>query len=165
MVQFFFSFARVAFAFADHYWSHNQNHKRHFQKMIQSLFKKFIPITGLFLLINLVAFIFEPSLREYGFNVGFLIVANAILFIITFLGFYMQTRGVRSTNINAFVRGVYSSLLVKMFVADGAILIYILMMGGAVNTPSILASMGIYLVYTPVEVVQLMKIARRKTDA
>ena len=133
--------------------------------MIQSLVKKFIPVIGLFLLINLIIFIFFNSLKEYGFNVGFLIVANIVLFLLTFFGFYIQTRGVRSTNINAFIRGVYSSLLLKMFVIVGAILIYIVAMDGEVNKPSILTSLGIYLVYTFMEVVQLMKIARKKPDA
>jgi hypothetical protein len=133
--------------------------------MIQSLVKKFIPVIGLFLLINLIVFIFGNSLKEYGFDIGFLIVANLILFLLTFLGFYIQTRGVRSTNIHAFIRGIYSSFLIKMFVIVGAILIYILVMGGEANKPSILTSMGIYLVYTFLEVVQLMKIARKKPDA
>ena len=133
--------------------------------MIQSLIKKFIPVIGLFLLINLVIFIFVDSLKEYGFNVGFLIVANAILFILTFFGFYIQTKGVRSTNVNAFIRGIYSSLLLKMFVIVAAIVVYILVMGGETNKPAILASMGIYLVYTTLEVIQLMKIARKKPDA
>jgi len=133
--------------------------------MIQSLVKKFIPVIGLFLLINLIIFIFFNSLKEYGFNVSFLIVANIVLFLLTFFGFYIQTRGVRSTNINAFIRGVYSSLLLKMFVIVGAILVYIVAMGGEVNKPSILTSLGIYLVYTFTEVVQLMKIARKKPDA
>jgi len=133
--------------------------------MIQSLIKKFIALIGLFLLINFVAFVFGNSLKEYGFNIGFLVVANAILFILTFLGFYIQTKGVRSTNINAFIRGVYSSLLLKMFVIVVAILVYILVMRGEANKPSILASMGIYLVYTSLEVIQLMKIARKKPDA
>ncbi|RNI40294.1 hypothetical protein EFY79_03060 [Hanamia caeni] len=133
--------------------------------MIQSLVKKFIPVIGLFLFINLIIFIFFNSLKEAGFNVAFLIVANIVLFLLTFFGFYIQTRGVRSTNINAFIRGVYSSLLLKMFVIVGAILIYIVAMGGEVNKPSILTSLGIYLVYTFTEVVQLMKIARKKPDA
>ena len=133
--------------------------------MIQSLVKKFIPVIGLFLFINMIVFIFGNSLKEYGFNIGFLVVANAILFILTFLGFYIQTKGVRSTNINAFIRGIYSSLLLKMFVIVAAIVVYILVMGGEANKPSILASMGIYLVYTSLEVVQLMKIARKKPDA
>jgi len=133
--------------------------------MIQSLIKNFIPVIGLFLFVNLVVFIFGNSLKEYGFNIGFLLVANAILFILTFLGFYLQTKGVRSTNVNAFIRGIYSSLLLKMFVIVVAILIYILLMGGETNKPAILASMGIYLVYTSLEVIQLMKIARKKPDA
>lgn len=133
--------------------------------MIQSLVKKFIPVIGLFLLINFIVFIFFNSLKQYGFNVGFLVVANVIIFLLTFFGFYIQTKGVRSTNINAFIRGVYSSLLLKMFVIAGAIIIYILVMGGEANRPSILTSMGIYLVYTFLEVIQLMKIARKKPDA
>ena len=133
--------------------------------MLQSLVKKFIPVIGLFLLINLIVFIFFNSLKEYGFNVAFLIVANIILFLLTFFGFYIQTRGVRSTNINAFIRGVYSSLLLKMFVIVGAILVYIVALGGEVNKSSILTSLGIYLVYTFLEVVQLMKIARKNPDA
>ncbi len=133
--------------------------------MLQSLVKKFIPVIGLFLLINLIVFIFFNSLKEYGFNVAFLIVANIILFLLTFFGFYIQTSGVRSTNINAFIRGIYSSLLLKMFVIVGAILVYIVALGGEVNKPSILTSLGIYLVYTFLEVVQLMKIARKNPDA
>ena len=133
--------------------------------MIQSLIKKFIPVIGLFLFINMIILIFFNSLQQYGFNAGFLIVANLILFFLTFLGFYIQTKGVRSTNINAFIRGVYSSLLLKMFIIVGAIVIYILVMGEEVNKPSILTSMGIYLIYTFLEVIQLMKIARKKPDA
>lgn len=133
--------------------------------MIQYLVKKFIPVIGLFLLVNLIVFMFGNSLKEYGFNIGFLVVANALLFLLTFFGFYIQTKGIGSTNINAFIRGIYLSLLLKMFVIVGAILIYILVMGGQANKPSLFASMGIYLVYTFLEVIQLMKIARKKPDA
>ena len=133
--------------------------------MIQLLIKKFIPVIGLFLLVNLILFIFGNSLKESGFNIGFLLAANVILFFITFLGFYVQTKGVRSTNVNAFVRGVYSSLLIKMFIIVVAIVIYILVMGGKTDKLSILTAMGIYIIYTAVEVVQLMKIARKKPDA
>ena len=133
--------------------------------MIQLLIKKFIPVIGLFLLVNLILFLFGNSLKESGFNIGFLLAANVILFFITFLGFYVQTKGVRSTNVNAFIRGVYSSLLIKMFIIVIAIVIYILVMGGKTDKLSILTAMGIYIIYTAVEVVQLMKIARKKPDA
>ena len=133
--------------------------------MIQLLIKKFLPVIGLFLLVNMILIIFGNSLKQSGLNIGFLLVANAILFLITFLGFYVQTKGVRATNVNAFIRGVYSSLLIKMFVIVVAIVIYILVMGGKTDKLSILSAMGIYIIYTVVEVVQLMKIARKKPDA
>jgi Ca2+/Na+ antiporter len=113
----------------------------------------------------MILIIFGNSLKQSGLNIGFLLVANAILFLITFLGFYVQTKGVRATNVNAFIRGVYSSLLIKMFVIVVAIVIYILVLGGKTDKLSILTAMGIYIIYTVVEVVQLMKIARKKPDA
>jgi len=133
--------------------------------MNQPLFKKFVPVIGFFILINILIFIFIKALRIAGFNVSFLLAANAILFLLSSFGFAIQTKGVRSTNINAFVRGVYSSLLLKLFVIVAAILIYVLIMGGEVNKPSLFTAMGIYLIYTSIEVVQLMKLARKKPDA
>jgi hypothetical protein len=133
--------------------------------MNQTLLKKFIPVIGFFILINILVFIFTKDLATAGLNTGFLLVANLVLFLLTLLGFLIQSKGVRSTNINAFIRGVYSSLLLKMFVIVAAILIYILIMGGEVSTPSLFLAMGIYLIYTSIEVIQLMKIARKKTDA
>jgi hypothetical protein len=52
-----------------------------------------------------------------------------------------------------------------MFVIVVAIVIYILVMGGKTDKLSILSAMGIYIIYTAIEVVQLMKIARRNPDA
>ena len=133
--------------------------------MNQTLLKKFIPVIALFVLINILVFIFTKNLTAAGFNIAFLLVANLVLFILSFFGFFIQSKGVRSTNINAFIRGVYSSLLLKMFVIVAAILIYILIMGGEVNKPSLYTAMGIYLIYTSIEVIQLMKLARKKPDA
>ncbi len=129
------------------------------------LLKKISPVMLLFILINLLVFIFKNSLIAYGFNIAFLLSANAILFLLSFFGFLIQTRGVASTNINAFIRGVYSSTLLKLFVIVIAIVIYILVMHGEVNKPSLFTAMAIYLIYTSVEVIQLMKLARKKPDA
>lgn len=129
--------------------------------MNNTLTKKFIPVISLFIVINLVIFIFKSSLVDYRFDIPFLLVANVLLFLLSLFGFYIQTRGVRSANVNAFVRGLYSSLLLKMFVIIGAIFIYIYVMEGHVNKPSLFTSMAIYLIYTSIEVIQLMKIARK----
>lgn len=130
--------------------------------MNSNISKKFIPVILLFIIINIVIFILKNSLVNYGFDIPFLLIANVLLFLLSLFGFYIQTRGVRSANVNAFVRGLYSSLLLKMFVIIGAIFIYIYVMGGHVNKPSLFTSMAIYLIYTSMEVIQLMKIARKK---
>jgi hypothetical protein len=46
-----------------------------------------------------------------------------------------------------------------------AVIFYIFITGGKVNKPSLFTSMGIYFLYTSIEVTQLMKIARRKPNA
>jgi hypothetical protein len=104
-------------------------------------------------------------LLSAGFNIGFLLSANVILFLLSFFAFFIQSRGVESTNINAFIRGVYSSILLKLFVVVIAIVIYILLMHGEVNKPSLFTAMAIYIIYTSIEVIQLMKLARKKDDA
>jgi hypothetical protein len=129
------------------------------------LLKKFSPVFLLFILINILIFIFKNSLIASGFNISFLLFANVILFLLSFFAFFIQSKGVQSTNINAFIRGVYSSILLKLFVVVIAIVIYIMIMHGEVNKPSLFTSMAIYIIYTSVEVIQLMKIARKKPDA
>ena len=133
--------------------------------MSTSLTSKSRPVMALFLIINILVFTFKSSLIRYGFDIPFLLIANVLLFLLSLFGFYIQTKGVRSANVNAFVRGLYSSLLLKMFVIVGAIFIYIFVMDGHVNKPSLFTSMAIYLVYTFIEVTQLMKIARKKNNA
>jgi len=133
--------------------------------MKNPVFKKFIPVIVVFVFFALLIFIFESWLKENGFDTNFLLVANAVLFALTFLGFLVQFKGVHSSNINAFIRGIYSSLLIKMFVIVAAVFIYIYITGGKVNKPALFTSMGFYLIYTSIEVSQLMKLARRKTNA
>lgn len=133
--------------------------------MSTSLTSKSGPVMALFLIINILVFTFKSSLIRYGFDIPFLLIANVLLFLLSLFGFYIQTKGVRSANVNAFVRGLYSSLLLKMFVIVAAIFIYIFVMDGHVNKPSLFTSMAIYLVYTFIEVTQLMKIARKKNNA
>ena len=124
-----------------------------------------MPVIVLFVFINVMVFIFKSFLQLNGFEIRFLLIANAILLILSLSGFLMQLEGLKSTNINAFIRSVYSSLLLKMVIIMIAVIVYIFITGGKVNKPSLFTSMGIYFLYTSIEVTQLMKIARRKPNA
>ena len=127
--------------------------------------KKYVPVIVLFVFINAMVFIFKPFLQTNGFEIRFLLIANAVLCILSLSGFFIQVKGLKSSNINAFIRSVYSSLLLKMVIIMIAVIVYIFITGGKVNKPSLFTSMGLYLLYTSIEVTQLMKIARRKPNA
>ena len=128
-------------------------------------YNKFIPVVVFFILVNAVVFIFRPFLELHGFGIEFLIVANLILFLISFFGFMIQTKALNSININAFIRGVYSSLLMKIFIVIIVLGLYLFITRGKVNKPSLFTSMGLYIFYTVLEVMQLMKISRKKPNA
>ena len=126
--------------------------------------KKYIPLLVLFLSLMLIVFVFKAALQSFGFHISFLYIANTILFVLSFSGFLLQMRGLRSANNNSFIRGVYGSLLLKIFIVLIAVFAYVFLTQGKINKPSLFTSMALYLVYTCVEVAQLMKIARKKTN-
>ena len=127
--------------------------------------KKYVPVVILFVFINVMVLIFKSFLQLNGYEIRFLLIANAALFLLSLSGFFIQVKGLKSSNINAFIRSVYSSLLLKIVIIMIAVIVYIFITGGKVNKPSLFTSMGVYFLYTFIEVTQLMKIARRKPNA
>lgn len=133
--------------------------------MTESPSKKTFPLIAVCIIFLVLIIIFKNKLVYYGFQVGFLAIANLTLFLLSYFSFFIQLKGVSSKSTHAFVRGLYASLMLKMFVIIGALFIYIYGFGGSVNMPALFIAMALYLIYTSIEVKQLMKIARKKTDA
>jgi hypothetical protein len=132
---------------------------------MKKIYNKFIPVIILFILINALEFIFRDFLHSQGFAIRFLLIANLILFCLSLLGFFVQLKGLESSNINGFIRGVYSSLLLKIFIVIIILSIYLFANDGKINKPSLFTAMVLYILYTSIEVKQLMKISRTKPDA
>lgn len=126
--------------------------------------KKYIPLLLLFAIVMMIVIVFNSALQAAGFDIPFLYIANTILFVLSFSGFLLQLKGLRSANSNAFIRGVYGSLLLKIFIVLIAVFAYVFVTHGKINKPSLFTSMALYIVYMCVEVAQLMKIARKKTN-
>ena len=127
--------------------------------------KKIMPVILMFIAITAIVFILKSVLKSIGFDINFLLIGNLILFVLSISGFLIQMRALRSANINAFIRGIYSSLLLKLFIIATAVLIYVFLNRENVNKQSLFTCMGLYIVYTIIEVKQLMKISRAKTNA
>ena len=131
---------------------------------MKEIYNKSVPVIVLFILVNSLAFIFKTFLHDHGFGIKFLLAANLLLFCLSKLAFFIQMRGLKSININAFIRSVYASLLIKIFIVIIALAIYLFITKGKINRPSLFTSMALYILYTFIEVRQLMKISRRKTN-
>lgn len=122
----------------------------------------FLPVLNLFLAINVLLQFLKSAGVKAGVDVDFVLIANVILFVLSALGFYIQRRQLKSSNPHAFVRGVYGSTLLKLMVIMAALFIYIVLTGSTINKKAIFLSMGIYVLYTTIEVVLLMKMVRTK---
>lgn len=129
--------------------------------MKTAAFKKFIPIIMVFIFVNAILLILRQAYPSLGAEVPFLAISNAILFGISLLAFFLNSRGAVSPNAHAFVRGLYGSFLLKLVVIAGCVFFYIFGMKGELHYASLLGTMFIYILYTAVEVRQLMKIARK----
>ena len=127
--------------------------------------KAYLPIVLLFIILNGLILTFKTFLDDHGFDREFLIWANLFLFLISIGGFLLQRKGFQSPNPQAFVRGVYASMMFKMFVTMIVVLVYVFLVRSKINKPGLFTAMGLYIVYTVVEVTALTKVARKKKNA
>jgi hypothetical protein len=93
------------------------------------------------------------------------LAGNFILFVATGLSFWISQRSFNSTNPNASVRGMYGSFMIKFFVCLIAAFAYMLMAKKNVNKPALIICMGLYIVYTAMEVSALQKLLKQKKNA
>ena len=84
--------------------------------------------------------------------------------MITFFSFLIAVKGLQHKNVNVFMRSVMGSIMVKMFIAIIAAGIYIAIYKKGLNKPALFICMGLYLVYTFLEVSVLTRILRRKPN-
>lgn len=125
----------------------------------------FRPAIFVFLFLNIGFFTLQNSLSDWGFDQGVLIYGNIILFVIFFISFLMGAKGLESKNNHTFFRMVYGSFIVKLFLLAGAAFIYIMATKKNVNKPALILCMGLYIVYTVIEVSALMKMGKKKSNA
>jgi hypothetical protein len=153
----------LGYSTSTHHFYAGEGDRRHQQKKIDmKSARQFLPILFLFIILNAIFIGFRSFLEANGFDQEVLIYSNLLLFGVTVIGFLLQRRGLTTPNPHAFVRSVYLSMIIKLLVCMIVVVIYITNVGNDVNKPSLFVSMGLYLVYTAMEVVGLMKSAKRK---
>ena len=103
-------------------------------------------------------------LIKQGVDQEVLIGGNLILFIATALSFYISQRSLASANPRSSVGSLYGSFMAKFFIIAIAAFVYIMVAKKNLNKPALIICMGLYLVYTFVEVSSLQKLLKQKKN-
>jgi hypothetical protein len=122
----------------------------------------FLPLLAIFLLVNIGCITYADQLAAHKVDTVVVKSANALLFVIAVICGMMHYRALKSDNPHAFVRSVMGATVLKLFSIAGAVLIYVYITGPRRNVPAILIGMGLYIVYTIVEVTGAFRLNKEK---
>lgn len=126
--------------------------------------KSFLPIVLIFVILNGFFIAGKSMLARWGVDQEVVIIGNLLLFVISIISFLLGLCGLKNPNPHAFVRSVYTSMMLKLFICIIAAFIYISMYRDNINKPALFTCMGLYLLYTFVEVSILTKLLKGKTN-
>lgn len=132
---------------------------------LRNKYREFAPVVLLFVILNTLAISLRPKWAAWNVDQDVLIIGNLFLFLITTLSFFIARKGVTHKNTHAFMRSVYGSIMLKMFLCIIAAFIYIAVYKKGLNKAGLFICMGLYLVYTFLEVSALTRLLRQKPDA
>jgi Ca2+/Na+ antiporter len=127
--------------------------------------KGFMPVILFFIVVNGFFFAGKNMLQRWNVDQDVVIIGNILLALVTFLSFLLASRGLNNSNPYAFVRSVYGSVMLKLLVCIVAAVVYISIYKTSLNKPALFICMGLYLVYTFMEVSILMKLLKQKKNA
>lgn len=123
----------------------------------------FRPLLVMAILFTTGMIVFRERLSAWKMDPDVLIAGNLILFIATLVSFYFFYKSLAKRAL-AFLNMVYMGLFVKLGLCLMASFIYIYIAGKAANKPAILALMGLYLLYTFVELMIITKLGRQQQN-
>lgn len=123
------------------------------------------PMIILFVLLNAFFIAGKNLLAKWGVDQSVVITGNLILFIVSLISFLLSRRSLKSDNPNVFVRAMYANVMIKLFACIAAAFIYFTAAKKNINKPGLFICMGLYVVYTVIEVSSLTKLLRKKKNA
>jgi hypothetical protein len=122
--------------------------------------KAVFPLLMFFFFTNIFFITGGNILKRINADQDVLIIGNAVLFVITLGSFLITKRGFNTTNQHKFLRGVYGGIMIKLFLCMIAAIVYIAIYKSHVNKAALFTLMGLYLVYTFIEISALTKLLK-----
>ncbi|HXD76459.1 MAG TPA: hypothetical protein VN616_01565 [Puia sp.] len=126
--------------------------------------RAFLPVRAVCLVVFAIIGLGFSFLKSRNIDPVVLLSGNAVLFLLTEISYRLHVKSLKMANPNAFVRMVYSSLIIKMLVCLIAVFLYG-WMSRSVNKGGILGSLILYIVYTFLEVSILTKFIKKTPNA
>jgi hypothetical protein len=123
--------------------------------------RSFLPILLVFILAGLFIWLGRNLLADWNADFRVLLAGNGILFLVTGISFALYTKALHNSNVHAFLRVMYGSLLIKMLVCLVATFIYASVAGKGVNRNGVIGCFVLYILYTFFEVKILMDMTRK----
>ncbi|MFT4023797.1 MAG: hypothetical protein QM664_08460 [Flavihumibacter sp.] len=114
----------------------------------------------IFVLVNLGLRVFADRLATAGVDRTVIQVGNLVLFLVFWLSLVIRSRGTADPKSPAFLTPVYAGMMLKFFGLAIAAFFYIYFARDQVNKPALFVCMGLYLVYSLIELA-----AQRKPNA
>lgn len=122
-------------------------------------------ITAFFVIFTAVILIFQGALARNGIDTRLLLITNLLLFVISQFTLKSSLKAINNPNPHAFVRSYYAGFLIRLLTLGAAAFIYIYRQQGVVHKGSLFICLGIYGVYSAIEVTTLRKRLHESKDA
>ncbi len=126
--------------------------------------KSVTPLVVAFLVIGGSILIFRNFLLQNHVDWQVLSGGNLFIYIITVVSVNLLSSGLQAENTQLFLRKAYSGILLKLFGCAAAAFIYILAAGENMNKRALFICMGLYLVYTFLELKIILKQSQHKKN-
>jgi len=111
----------------------------------------YLPLLVFFLVTSIAFFLLKSTLVGSGFDASLLLLINLYLFALSIISLYQHIKGFLHPRTQVFLRSVYGTMMMKMFLTVLAVLIYALIAGDKLSAPAVFSGMGLYFAYTFLE--------------
>ncbi|MEO8117480.1 MAG: hypothetical protein ABI653_07500 [Bacteroidota bacterium] len=114
--------------------------------------KYFLPILLVFIIVNSFCLLFKNFLLAKGIDSTVLLGANILLFLLSVITLVMHITAVKNKNPNVFVRSVMAASFIKLMVIAIVAVVYLSVAKENRNIYGVIASLGLYVIYTIIEI-------------
>lgn len=118
-----------------------------------------------FVITNALFIAGKARLSHWQIDQSVVIVGNLILFLVTALSLYLYKNAMEHPSTAGFLRNSYGGVMLKLFVCAIAVAIYAFIVKKEINKPGLFVCIGLYFVYTVIEMRSLMRWTKERKNA